>query len=45
VEEVPGLTRRLGRVLRLTENGNPQTYLTGVLAGTVLIVALVAVLV
>jgi NADH-quinone oxidoreductase subunit L len=45
VEQVPGLTRRLGRVLRLTENGNPQTYLTGVLAGTVLIVALVAVLV
>lgn len=36
--------RVLGRVLRRTENGNPQAYLTGVLAGTVLIVALIAVL-
>ena len=44
VENTVGGARVLGRMLRRTENGNPQAYLTGVLAGTVLIVALVAVL-
>ncbi|MEU5876750.1 NADH-quinone oxidoreductase subunit L [Spirillospora sp. NPDC047279] len=31
--------RRLAGLLRLSQNGNPQTYLTGVLAGAVVIVA------
>jgi NADH-quinone oxidoreductase subunit L len=35
--------RRLGGVLRLTQNGNPQFYVTGVLAGVVLIAVAVAV--
>jgi NADH-quinone oxidoreductase subunit L len=35
---------RLGGVLRLTQNGNTQTYATGVLAGVVLIALSVAVL-
>ncbi|MGI5233451.1 NADH-quinone oxidoreductase subunit 5 family protein [Actinoallomurus sp. CA-142502] len=37
-------TRRLGGLLRRTENGNPQTYISGVLAGVVLIVLAVVVL-
>jgi NADH-quinone oxidoreductase subunit L len=37
-----GAVRRLGGVLRRTEGGNPQTYLTGLLAG-VAIIALVVV--
>jgi NADH-quinone oxidoreductase subunit L len=36
--------RRLGGVLRLTQNGNPQFYVTGVLAGVLLIAVGVAVL-
>jgi NADH-quinone oxidoreductase subunit L len=36
--------RRLGGVLRLTQNGNPQFYVTGVLAGALLIAVGVAVL-
>ncbi|GAA2606145.1 NADH-quinone oxidoreductase subunit L [Actinomadura fulvescens] len=31
--------RRLGELARLPQNGNPQAYLTGVLAGTLVIVA------
>ncbi|WP_242902906.1 NADH-quinone oxidoreductase subunit 5 family protein [Actinomadura terrae] len=31
--------RRLGGILRVPQNGNPQTYLTGLLAGVVVIVA------
>ncbi|MGW5412149.1 NADH-quinone oxidoreductase subunit L, partial [Actinomadura geliboluensis] len=31
--------RRLAGVLRVPQNGNPQTYLTGLLAGVVVIVA------
>ncbi|WP_312874990.1 NADH-quinone oxidoreductase subunit 5 family protein [Actinomadura litoris] len=31
--------RRLGGLLRVPQNGNPQTYLTGLLAGVVVIVA------
>ncbi|MFG1998871.1 NADH-quinone oxidoreductase subunit L [Spirillospora sp. NPDC048911] len=31
--------RRLSELVRLPQNGNPQAYLTGVLAGTVVIVA------
>jgi NADH-quinone oxidoreductase subunit L len=37
-------TRRLGGLLRVTENGNPQTYISGVLAGVVIIVLAVVVL-
>jgi NADH-quinone oxidoreductase subunit L len=37
-------TRRLGGLLRATENGNPQTYVSGVLAGVVIIVLAVVVL-
>jgi NADH-quinone oxidoreductase subunit L len=37
--------RRLGGVLRLTQNGNPQFYLTGLLAGVLLIAVGVVVLV
>ncbi len=37
-------TRRLGGLLRHTENGNPQTYVSGVLAGVVIIVLAVVVL-
>jgi NADH-quinone oxidoreductase subunit L len=37
-------TRRLGGLLRVTENGNPQTYISGVLAGVVVIVLAVVVL-
>jgi NADH-quinone oxidoreductase subunit L len=36
--------RRLGGLLRATENGNPQTYISGVLAGVVIIVLAVVVL-
>ena len=36
--------RRLGGVLRLTQNGNPQFYVTGLLAGVLLIAVGVAVL-
>jgi NADH-quinone oxidoreductase subunit L len=36
--------RWLGGLLRRTENGNPQTYISGVLAGVVLIVLAVVVL-
>jgi NADH-quinone oxidoreductase subunit L len=36
--------RGLGGVLRRTENGNPQTYISGVLAGVVIIVLAVVVL-
>jgi NADH-quinone oxidoreductase subunit L len=36
--------RRLGGLLRATENGNPQTYVSGVLAGVVIIVLAVVVL-
>jgi NADH-quinone oxidoreductase subunit L len=36
--------RRLGGLLRRTENGNPQTYVSGVLAGVVIIVLAVVVL-
>jgi NADH-quinone oxidoreductase subunit L len=36
--------RRLGGLLRLTQNGNPQFYVTGVLAGALLIAVGVAVL-
>jgi len=36
--------RRLGGVLRLTQNGNPQFYVTGVLAGVLLITVGVALL-
>ncbi len=36
--------RRLGGLLRLTQNGNPQFYLTGVLAGVLLIAVGVVVL-
>jgi NADH-quinone oxidoreductase subunit L len=36
--------RRLGGLLRMTENGNPQTYVSGVLAGVVIIVLAVVVL-
>jgi NADH-quinone oxidoreductase subunit L len=36
-------TRRLGGLLRTTENGNPQTYISGVLAGVVIIVLAVVV--
>jgi NADH-quinone oxidoreductase subunit L len=35
--------RRLGGLLRVTENGNPQTYISGVLAGVVIIVLAVVV--
>jgi NADH-quinone oxidoreductase subunit L len=35
--------RRLGGLLRMTENGNPQTYISGVLAGVVIIVLAVVV--
>ena len=35
--------RRLGGLLRTTENGNPQTYVSGVLAGVVIIVLAVVV--
>ncbi|GAA0222520.1 NADH-quinone oxidoreductase subunit L [Actinomadura nitritigenes] len=35
--------RRLGGLLRITQNGNPQTYLTGLLAGVVVITALVVI--
>jgi NADH-quinone oxidoreductase subunit L len=35
--------RRLGGLLRATENGNPQTYVSGVLAGVVIIVLAVVV--
>jgi NADH-quinone oxidoreductase subunit L len=35
---------RLGGLLRTTENGNPQTYISGVLAGVVIIVLAVVVL-
>ncbi|HEY0539625.1 MAG TPA: NADH-quinone oxidoreductase subunit L [Actinoallomurus sp.] len=35
--------RRLGGLLRATENGNPQTYISGVLAGVVIIVLAVVV--
>jgi NADH-quinone oxidoreductase subunit L len=37
-------TRRLGGVLRLSENGNVQAYLTGVLAGVLVLAVGVAVL-
>jgi NADH-quinone oxidoreductase subunit L len=37
-------TRRLGGLLRATENGNPQAYVSGVLAGVVIIVLAVVVL-
>jgi NADH-quinone oxidoreductase subunit L len=36
--------RRLGGLLRRTENGNPQAYVSGVMAGVVLIVLAVVVL-
>jgi NADH-quinone oxidoreductase subunit L len=36
--------RRLGGLLRLPQNGNPQTYLTGLLAGVVVIVLTVVIL-
>jgi NADH-quinone oxidoreductase subunit L len=36
--------QRLGGLLRTTENGNPQTYVSGVLAGVVVIVLVVVVL-
>lgn len=36
--------RRLGGVLRLTQNGNPQFYLTGLLAGVLLIAVGVVIL-
>ncbi|NKZ02589.1 NADH-quinone oxidoreductase subunit 5 family protein [Actinomadura latina] len=36
--------RRLAEVLRVPQNGNPQTYLTGLLAGVVVIVAGVVIL-
>ena len=36
--------RRLGGLLRMTENGNPQAYVSGVLAGVVIIVLAVVVL-
>ncbi|MER6810729.1 NADH-quinone oxidoreductase subunit L [Spirillospora sp. NPDC000708] len=35
--------RRLGGLLRIPQNGNPQTYLTGLLAGVVVITALVVI--
>ncbi|MGK5556205.1 NADH-quinone oxidoreductase subunit 5 family protein [Actinomadura kijaniata] len=35
--------RRLGGLLRIPQNGNPQTYLTGVLAGVVVIAAVVVI--
>ncbi len=38
-----GGARRLGGLLRRTENGNPQTYVSGVLAGVVIIVLAVVV--
>jgi NADH-quinone oxidoreductase subunit L len=44
VEGTGRSTRRLGGLLRATENGNPQTYLSGVLAGVVIIVLAVVVL-
>ncbi|MDX6741695.1 NADH-quinone oxidoreductase subunit L [Actinocorallia sp. A-T 12471] len=43
VESSVPATRLLGRLARLPQNGNPQTYLTGVLAGAVfLVLAVVA---
>ncbi|WP_067489054.1 NADH-quinone oxidoreductase subunit 5 family protein [Actinomadura hibisca] len=38
-----GAARRLGGALRAPQNGNPQTYLTGLLAGVVVIAAVVVV--
>jgi NADH-quinone oxidoreductase subunit L len=38
VESTVPAARRLGRLVSLPQGGNPQTYLTGVLAGAVLLV-------
>ncbi|GAA3234448.1 NADH-quinone oxidoreductase subunit L [Actinocorallia longicatena] len=43
VEGVVPATRRLGALARLPQGGNPQTYLTGVLAGAVFLVLAVVV--
>jgi NADH-quinone oxidoreductase subunit L len=43
VEGSGGLARRLGGLLRSSQNGNPQAYLTGVLAGTAVIVLAVVI--
>jgi NADH-quinone oxidoreductase subunit L len=45
VERSAGLARALGGLLRRPQNGNPQTYLTGLLAGTAVIVLAVVIFV
>jgi NADH-quinone oxidoreductase subunit L len=41
VEGTAGVARRLGGLLRIPQNGNPQTYLTGLLSGVVVIAVVV----
>ncbi|MBC6457740.1 NADH-quinone oxidoreductase subunit L [Actinomadura sp. HBU206391] len=45
VERSADLARSIGGLLRRPQNGNPQTYLTGLLAGMVVIVLAVVILV
>jgi NADH-quinone oxidoreductase subunit L len=45
VEGSATVARRLGGLLRVPQNGNPQTYLTGLLTGVVVIVLAVVILI
>jgi NADH-quinone oxidoreductase subunit L len=45
VEGSANVARRLGGLLRSPQNGNPQTYLTGLLTGVVVIVLAVVILI